>query len=209
MNGKKSKKEVTMNQNLFTGELIHLTAEDPQVMAENFARWSTDTEYRRLEDSGITFPWSVKQVKEWMEKDLLNESGRHFSFTIRTLEGDKIIGEIGLGVPSWNHADAWVGIGLGEREDWGKGYGTDAMRVILRYGFTELNLRRVSLDVFEYNPRAIRSYEKAGFVHEGQARKFLNRDGKRWDLIYMGILREEWELKYGAELHQREVSPDG
>ena len=67
------------------------------------------------------------------------------------------------------------------------------MGVLLRYAFAELNLRRVSLSVFEYNPRAMRSYEKAGFVVEGRRRQALNRDGRRWDVIHMGILREEWE----------------
>lgn len=57
--------------------------------------------------------------------------------------------------------------------------------------------RMVSVKKFKYNPRAIRSYEKAGFVVEGRARQFLNRDGRRWDLIYMGILREEWEKARG------------
>jgi RimJ/RimL family protein N-acetyltransferase len=85
-----------------------------------------------------------------------------------------------------------VGIGLGEREFWGKGYGTDAMRIILRYAFTELNLHRVTLNVFEYNPRGVRSYEKAGFVLEGRQRGVLLREGRRWDEIYMGILREDW-----------------
>jgi RimJ/RimL family protein N-acetyltransferase len=67
------------------------------------------------------------------------------------------------------------------------------MRVMLRYAFRELNLHRVTLTVFEYNPRAIRSYEKAGFVVEGRLRNWLNREGRRWDMIHMGILREEWE----------------
>jgi RimJ/RimL family protein N-acetyltransferase len=71
------------------------------------------------------------------------------------------------------------------------------MQVILRYAFQELNLRRVSLDTFEYNPRAIRSYEKAGFVHEGRVRKFLLREGRRWDMLFMGILREEWLARNG------------
>ena len=73
----------------------------------------------------------------------------------------------------------------------------DAMRIILRFAFTELNLRRVSLDVFEYNPRAIASYRKVGFVEEGRLRRFLHRDGRRWDLIFMGMLREEWEVYRG------------
>ena len=87
---------------------------------------------------------------------------------------------------------ALVGLGIGETEYWGRGYGTDAMNVLLRYAFTEINLRRVTLTVFEYNPRAIRSYEKAGFCHEGRLRKVLNKEGRRWDVLYMGILREEW-----------------
>jgi RimJ/RimL family protein N-acetyltransferase len=66
------------------------------------------------------------------------------------------------------------------------------MKIVLRYAFAELNLHRVSLGVFEYNPRAIRSYEKAGFQHEGRARKHLNHEGQRWDIFFMGILREEW-----------------
>jgi RimJ/RimL family protein N-acetyltransferase len=66
-------------------------------------------------------------------------------------------------------------------------------QIILRFAFTELNLRRVTLTVFEYNPRAIRSYEKAGFHHEGRLRGVLLRDGKRWDMLYMGILAEDWK----------------
>ncbi len=88
-----------------------------------------------------------------------------------------------------------MAIALGERKFWGNGYGTDAMRVMLRYAFNELNLSRVGLIVFEYNPRAIRSYEKVGFIPEGRVRGAMLRDGKRWDFLYMGILREEWLAK--------------
>jgi RimJ/RimL family protein N-acetyltransferase len=104
-----------------------------------------------------------------------------------------LIGFIGLFGIEWNHGNAWVGIGLGERDYWGKGYGTDAMCAILDYAFNELNLYRVTLDVFEYNPRAIRSYEKAGFQLEGRVRKMIHRDGRRWDVLVMGVLRDEWE----------------
>ena len=113
-------------------------------------------------------------------------------FGIRTLGDDCLIGTIDLDGIQWNHSEAFVGIGLGERSFWGKGYGTDAMRIMLRYVFTELNLHRQTLTVFDYNPRAIRSYEKAGFIREGCIRSFLNRDGKRWDMLFMGILKEEW-----------------
>jgi RimJ/RimL family protein N-acetyltransferase len=115
-----------------------------------------------------------------------------YNFSIRTLVEDKLIGEIGLEVVSWPGRDAFVGLGIGETDYWSKGYGTDVMNVLLRYAFTEINLRRVTLTVFEYNPRAIRSYEKAGFRHEGRTRKELLREGKRYDTLWMGILREEW-----------------
>jgi RimJ/RimL family protein N-acetyltransferase len=72
--------------------------------------------------------------------------------------------------------------------------------MILRYAFMEVNLRRVTLTVFEYNPRAIRSYEKAGFRHEGRLRKLLHRDGNRYDELFMGVLREEW-LESNVHVH--------
>ena len=85
-----------------------------------------------------------------------------------------------------------MGLSIGERENWDKGYGTEMVNLLLRFAFTEVNLRRVTLTVFEYNPRAVRVYEKVGFRHEGRERKSLNREGRRWDMIFMGILREEW-----------------
>jgi len=87
-------------------------------------------------------------------------------------EEARLIGFTGLWIADWNHRHSWVGIGLGEREFWGKGYGTDAMRLIVRYAFDELDLHRVSLTVFEYNTRAIRSYEKAA-----SARRSYGTDG--------------------------------
>ena len=179
-----------MNSNLFHGELVRLTAEDPEILAKFCSQWSADSEYSRLLDWDPARRFSVKSSQKWFEKDYEKENANLFA--IRTLDGDQIIGEIGLDGIRWTHGDCFVGIGLGEREFWGKGYGTDAMKIILRYAFTELNLHRVTLDVFEYNPRGVRSYEKAGFVHEGRQRGMLLREGRRWDVLYMGILREDW-----------------
>jgi len=181
-----------MDANIFRGSLIRLTAEDPQNLSQAYARWLRDSECMRLQDSYPARPLSERQLKEWMERDLEKDDPSQLPFSVRTLADDRLIGDIGLMDIRWSHGDAFVGIAIDERELWGKGYGTDAMRVMLRYSFIELNLHRISLNVFGYNPRAIRSYEKCGFVKEGTVRKALHREGQYWDVIYMGILREEW-----------------
>jgi RimJ/RimL family protein N-acetyltransferase len=192
--GSDLKRDKLSSKHLFQGELVRFVAAEPQLAAGLFAKWMRDSEFVRLLDTDPARLLSVDKYKEWFEKDLLEEQkNEELFFLIRTLEEDLTIGLIGLDGIQWVHGDAWVGIGLGEREYWGKGYGTDAMRILLRYAFEELNLHRLSLSVFEYNSRAIRSYEKVGFVIEGRARQFLNRDGGRYDMIFMGILRDEWK----------------
>ncbi|CAG0940453.1 diamine N-acetyltransferase [Anaerolineae bacterium] len=179
--------------NILEGKLVRLVAANSEKDAETTARWSRDSEYARLLDSDPARVNSVSQAKEGIKKWMENDDPHSFGFMIRARADDRLIGFVGLGGISWTHGDAWIGIGIGEREYWGKGYGTDAMRTLLQFAFAELNLHRVSLNVFEYNPRAIRSYEKAGFTIEGRVRGCLNRDGKRYDAFWMGILREEWE----------------
>lgn len=177
-----------MDYNFMKGRLVRLAAVDYEELASMIAKWSRDSEYWRFMASEASRPFSVNQTRAWFDK----EPPDIFHFLIRCLANDQVIGDIGLEGVRWNHGETFVGIGIGERDYWGKGYGTDAMQIILRYAFQELNLQRVALNVFEYNPRAIRSYEKAGFRHEGRVRDCLQRAGRRWDLIYMGITREEW-----------------
>ena len=174
------------------GELVRLCAVDLDKDVDMMLEWSRNTEYQHLLDSDPSVLWTTKQSRTWLEEHI----DEIYMFAIRTLADDRLIGFVDMDGFDWVAGSAWVGIGIGEPEYWGKGYGTDAMRIILRYAFVELNLRRVALNVFEYNPRAIRSYEKAGFVHEGRQRGAMQRNGQRWDIIYMGILRAEWEARY-------------
>ncbi len=177
-----------MNQRLFTGQLVRLAAPNPDIDAEALARWSHDTEFHRLADNDVAYPESAQKIKEWLERS----DDQSFRFAIRALADDRLMGTIGLWVESWTHREAWVGIGIGDRDCWGKGYGTDAMKLALRFAFDELNLDRVSLGVYAHNLRAIRSYEKAGFKLEGCVRGDCRRDRQRFDSLFMGILREEW-----------------
>jgi RimJ/RimL family protein N-acetyltransferase len=177
-----------MSQDDLSGKLVRLVLLEPEKHASFYAAWSTDTEFDRLQDEDPSVVWHASQVKDFFEK---NEN--LYAFMIQTLADDRVIGMIELQDIKWPAGDSFLGIAVGEREYWGKGYGSDALNIFLGYAFRQVGLKRVSLTVFEYNPRAIRAYEKAGFQHEGRARQALNRDGRRWDLLFMGILREEWE----------------
>jgi len=182
-----------MSTTLFQGRLVRLSSENPQIMAEAFSRWNQNSGYARLLDSDPAHLWSANKFKEWLEKDLESTLPANLLFSIRMLDGDKLIGFIAFDGINWTDRDSYVAIGIGEPDLWGRGFGTDAMRLMLRYGFTELNLHRISLTVYAYNPRGIRSYEKCGFKHEGRIREFILRDGRRYDMLHMGILRSDWD----------------
>lgn len=188
-----------MTPNLFLGQKVRLAAPDPEKDAGPMAVWSRDAEFLRLLSTGIARPWTSGAVKKELEESLGGDEpkSRVFPFLIRTLEAEgqpgRLVGLVDLELEHWPHRDAYIGLGIGERADWGKGYGSDAMRLILRYAFDELNLYRVTLSVFEYNARAIHLYRKLGFKEEGRQRERLRRDGRRWDMLVMGLLRTEWE----------------
>jgi RimJ/RimL family protein N-acetyltransferase len=188
-----------MNE-ILKGKFVRLSAFDPEEMSKAFPRWNRNSEYYRLVNSSIRPLQSPKATAKWMEEEVGELSTASYYFAIRTLADDKLIGELGLDVVDWSGRDAFVGLGIGESDYWSKGYGSDVMNVLLQFAFTEVNIKRVTLTVFEYNPRAIRSYEKVGFQHEGRLRQVLNKEGKRWDMLYMGILREEWLERNGAAL---------
>jgi RimJ/RimL family protein N-acetyltransferase len=185
-------------RDLFRGELVRLTAESPEAQVKLEARWQRDTEYHRLADDEPARMWSEKKHKERFEKRIEEspEDG-YFSFSIRTLDTEQVIGVTMLRV-DWSNAEAMIGIAIGERDHWGKGYGTDAIQLVMQFAFYELNLRRLTLGVNDYNLRAVRTYKKAGFQKEGVIRGDVQREGRHMDSIYMGLLREEWLARQGG-----------
>jgi len=180
---------------LFEGERIRLTAFDPDRDADVESRWTHDPEYLRLLSSEPARPLSPGQVKKkYSDLEKETEKGNPcFNFAIRLRSDDRLIGFIQLQRIQWTHGTARLALGIAAPDDRGHGYGAEALRLILRYAFDELNLFRLDAITSEYNPRAIRFLERAGFVVEVRRREALNRDGQRWDVVHMGLLREEWK----------------
>ena len=178
---------------LFTGKLVRLAAPRADDYAV-FSKWQDNDEYLRIMDNDPARPLSPEQYMQW-EKEHFDGpiKGSHmFFFRVRTLAEDQLIGIAGVGV-DWMHRTANMGVSIGDPEYWGKGYGSDAIQLILNYAFSELNIYRVGISTIAYNERAARAYEKAGFRHEGAWRRAIERQGERFDVVQFGILREEWE----------------
>ncbi|MEW5825330.1 MAG: GNAT family protein [Candidatus Bipolaricaulota bacterium] len=177
-----------IDRNVFAGTTVRLAPlhkEDAAVVA----RWTEDGGYLRLQDTNMARPETEEEIADDIEHD--RDSSTTFSFGIRRKSDDALIGTVGLFDVEWANRTAWVGIGLGERSDWGHGYGREAMQILVDYAFEELNLHRLQLTVIDYNPRAIAMYEHLGFVHEGTYREFGERDSKRYDLLLYGLLRTD------------------
>ena len=179
-----------MPDSLFTGRLVRLSAPSRDD-AEAFARWSQDAEYLRALDTDYARPYSAETFIERFNPG--RESPNGVLFHLRTLVDDRLIGFVALHSIEWNNQAGMLSIGIGDPDYRGRGYGSDALRVALRYAFAELNLYRVGLDVIASNLPAIRAYERAGFQREGAARGAVLRDGQRHDRVFMGITHDEWQ----------------
>ncbi len=155
-----------------------------------FVRWLNDPEV--LHYLLMYMPMSLAEEEKWFEGQLQKQDGRVFA--IEAINGDQAvhIGNIGIHDVDWKNRVAEVGIVIGEKDYWGQGYGTDALKTLLRFAFQEMNLHRIQLRVHDYNARAIRCYEKCGFQHESRQRDALFRDGEYHDVLLMSILAEEF-----------------
>ncbi len=174
---------------MFRGEKIQLAAVQREYLPQ-YVKWLNDWETARFLRPGIPAPLNLEEETAWFEN--LAKSKDNVVFAILTLAEHKLIGNCGLHRIDLKNRSAVLGIFIGDKDYWGKGYGTDATRTLLRFAFEELALNRVELEVYDYNPRAMRAYEKAGFRREGTRRQALYREGAFHDIHLLAILREEW-----------------
>jgi RimJ/RimL family protein N-acetyltransferase len=153
-------------------------------------RYSEDAELRRLITSGVPFPIRREDAVKWYER--LPSDGDNHTFAIEDLETGRYIGDCNTSGADRKNNVVSIGLGIDDKTLWGKGYGTDALRVLVRFIFKEMNFNKIKLEVFSYNQRAIKSYIKCGFTQEAVQRQEQYAGGKYHDVIVMGLLREEW-----------------
>ena len=135
------------------------------------------------------WPMSIVEEEQWFDANSGNAWPRIYA--IITSEGEHI-GTVGVHDVDWRSRSAEIGIMIGEPAYWGQGYGTETLRALLRHLFDQMGLNRVMLSVFADNPRAIRCYEKCGFVLEGRLRQAIFRDGSYVDELVMAVLRADY-----------------
>ena len=150
---------------------------------EKYTRWVNDMEVAigMLFSSGLITPQKEKEILERLSRS-------EYNFAIVDLEKDQLIGNIGFPRIDYINGVAEMGIFIGNKDYWGKGYGVEAIQLLLDFGFNILNLHNIFLKVYSYNKPAIRCYKKAGFKEAGRIREAKQIAGKRYDEIYMDIL---------------------
>jgi len=178
---------------ILVGERVRLRGVRDDDLAA-LARWEMDPGRLITLSNWMATP-SEAAAKERVAKRSANDED-DLGFAIETLGDPPVLtGRIWMSAAgARKDRCAEVGIALG-REHTGRGYGTDAMRIIVDYGFRELGLHRIQLGVAPFNPAGIRAYEKAGFVEEGRYRESVLHDGRWYDEVLMSILDHEWAAR--------------
>jgi RimJ/RimL family protein N-acetyltransferase len=173
------------------GERVRLRAVEREDVPK-FHEWVNDPEVTL--GLSLFLPMSLRDEETWFENLAKREpEEKPLAIEMRDGEGWRLIGNGGLFSVDHVAGSGEVGIMIGDKSAWNRGFGTEALNLLLRHGFETLNLNRVFLRVYADNLRAVRSYEKAGFVHEGTMREAVFKRGKYGDLHFMSVLRREWE----------------
>jgi RimJ/RimL family protein N-acetyltransferase len=172
------------------GERVRLRAIEREDVKAYFD-WVNDPEVTH--GLALYLPMSIPDEERWFESSTQRDPNeKPLAIEVRRGDGWKLIGNCAVFGIEWVNSTAELGIMIGDKSAWDKGYGTEVMILLLRHCFETLNLNRVSLRVYANNPRAKHVYEKAGFVEEGCMRQAVYKHGRYDDVFIMSVLRSEW-----------------
>jgi RimJ/RimL family protein N-acetyltransferase len=171
-----------------------------------FERWYADPDVARLtryQDG----PMRRDEIERFFAARVVGPDS--LALAVHVKSSGRLVGTCAFSQLDGENGSALYHITIGEKDVWGRGYGTEATRLMLDHAFETLGLHRVALSVFEFNSRAIRSYRRCGFQLEGRAREAIWREGRWWDEISMSVLEPDWaaDRRNGAELKRAAGAP--
>lgn len=172
---------------MIPGRRIRLRAIEPDDLPD-YHRWLNDPDVIR--HLSIYAPLSMPDEEAWY--DAMRSDANQVAFAIET-EAGQHIGNVGLMDINSKDRSAELGIVIGDKEQWGKGYGRDAIQTMLTFAFGEMNLNRIYLRVFADHASAVELYRRRGFVEEGRLRENIYAEGRYHDMLLMSILKREFE----------------
>jgi UDP-4-amino-4,6-dideoxy-N-acetyl-beta-L-altrosamine N-acetyltransferase len=176
---------------MLSGKKIYLSSVEESSL-EKLRQWRNKPELRR-------YFREYREISSTMQKNWFNsrvlDNPNQVDFEIHDKHTDKLLGHCGLYYINWIHRHAEFGIYIGDEDFRQGGYGSDALRTLLKYGFNDLNLNKIWCEVYSNND-AIGVYRHIGFVDEGCLRQNYFNEGQYWDCYLMSMLREEYREKY-------------
>ena len=160
-----------------------------------FLRWYADPEIARLARYQAT-PMRPEEIERFFAARVAGPES--LAMAVHEKATDRLVGTCAFSQLDGDNGSALFHITIGESDAWGHGYGTEATRLMVDHAFGTLGLHRISLNVFEFNERAIRAYRRVGFLVEGRSRESIWRDGRWWDELAMSILVSDWKAARAA-----------
>jgi RimJ/RimL family protein N-acetyltransferase len=181
-------------ERVIEGRIVNLRAPDMSDLARNYA-WINDREVTRFLGGQARYLMSMAAEEEWMRGVCERMQGYDRVFLAIETKDGRHIGNTNLfnSVPEQRQSE--LGIMIGDKDYWSRGFGADALKTLVRFGFEEMDLHRIMLQVFSYNPRAIACYTGVGFVEEVRMRQDMWHEGAYHDTIIMGLLRPEFDAR--------------
>lgn len=168
---------------MYYGEKVFLRAYKEEDI-QKVTSFVNDKEIKTFYDTDVSFPITLWEEETWVKSQKGNKNGE-YNFAIEDIKTKKYIGGCNIQNVNWLTRVALVGIMIGDKNYLGKGYGTDAMKVLMKFIFQDMNIRKIRLSTFSFNVRAQKSYEKCGFKVEGTLKDEVFKDGKYYDEIVM------------------------
>ena len=158
-----------------------------------FLKWFNDREVTQY--LAMYLPMTEMGEEKWMQDLATTRANSTALFVIEafSIDATQPIGSISLNELNPKDRGATFGIAIGDKEYWGQGCGTEAARLLVKYGFEQLNLHRICSAVYSFNERSQRMHKRMGFIEEGRRRKAIFKNGQYWDVVEFGMLSEEWK----------------